>query len=401
MRTYNPIKTLILSAALVAMTTGVMACAPDGTTQINDTDEVAFATFNLELDDGGFDPTDADFGSFEDEDPSAFAEESSALEEPAIDAEIDALAADADLDPSELERYEIRLMWGQRRFEPGTPMTDWSGSVSTNAGALRVIRTIRFEENDGLEPRDNPRVVDVSSRTTVHNDGLRLRLVVPATPLVEAAGGVAMLRIQLGSVDIAVSQDRLRHLVRAQRVDDLGNGFSIVAFRHTPCPKGGVAGHWRKMSNKGGVFGGNVLDSNGDQIGRLAGIWGTRANGDNRIFGLFVKDGAPAGLVRGTWKRLPNKDGSVFRMHWVTANGEHKGMIRGFSKHAENRPAGRFMGLWAEKGCNAENEPGPTVETPETTTAPDLCSADGICVAEPSIDCAGDDCTDMTDEPLD
>ncbi len=384
MRSFNALIVLAAAAGLVA------ACSTaDG--GLEDASDVSFASFNLEAEDGGFDPAASTIEAFEEDDPEAFEEEAPGMDEPLVDAEV------ADLgDATMLESYEIRIMWGQRHLNPGTPVTDWSGAVSTNVGALRVIRAIRFEQNDSVLPRTSPQSVEFNSHTTVHNDGLRLRLIRRTTPLTDAAPA---LNIMMGdNIDISIPHARLRHLIRAKKVDDLGNGLAIVAYKRTACPKGLLAGSWRKINKKGGVFGGKVVNSNGEKIGRLAGIWGTRANGKRRFFGLYVQDGKPAGLVRGTWKSLPNKAGGMFRGHFVSKDKEHTGVLRGFYKHADDVPGGRFVGMWAEKGCNADDEPTTATPSEIAPTDADLCSADGVCVAEPQATCTGDECDDTTDE---
>ncbi len=387
------LRNLVISILSISMCSlPLMACNQAGS-PLEEDGEVAFATFNLEAEDGGFEADEAELAAFEAEDPEAFEEDGEPVDEPEIDAEIDAMP--------EVTRYEIRLLWGQRHLNPETPWSDWSGAVSTNVGALRVLRTIRFEEHDALLPRTSPQSVEFESRTNVHNDGLRLRLVVPRGAMLESLvdGEMPALSIQLGDkVDVTIPGPRLAHLIRAQKVDDLGNGFAIVAYRRSECARGGLTGHWKRMNKRGGVFGGKVVNADGEKIGRLAGIWGTRLNGKKRFYGAFIQDGKPAGKVRGTWKSLPNKEGGIFRGHFVTRDGEHRGVIRGFYKTADDAPGGRFMGMWLEKGCADADETEPRTEEPTTTDEPDLCSADGVCVAEPVIDCTGDDCSCGTDD---
>lgn len=376
----------IKSILFMAIAAGLIACGGAG---LEDDSEVAFANFNLEAEDGGFTETSETI-AFEDDDPSAFQAEGPALSEPMVDTEVSAMGKEALLD-----RYEIRLIWGQPRLTPETPVSDWTGAVSTTLGAIRVIRTIRFEQNDGLLERTSPQSVEFESHTTVHNDGLRLRLLVPKNPAIDVAG---QLTIQLGdTVDVTIDHVQLRHLVRAKKVDDLGNGVAIMAFKHTPCPKGMLRGHWKRLNDRGGVFGGAVANADGNKIGRLAGIWGVRNNGKRRFYGLFIQDGKPAGVVRGTWKSLPNKAGGVFRGQFVSQGKEHKGSLRGLYKTSEAGGFGRFMGVWNEKGCDAAD--GPITTTPEVAAGDaDLCSADGVCVAEPTLSCSGEDCSDSTDE---
>lgn len=356
---------------------------------LSDDSELSFATFNLEAEDGGFEPSSETI-AFEDDDPAAFNEAAAPMDEPEVDAEV------AKMSPA-LERYEIRLMWGQRKLNPEGEPRAWDGAVSTTVGALRVIRTIRFEQNDKVLPRTSPQSVEFDSTTSIHNDGLRLRLIRPANPTVAV---VPELVLTLGNATITIPHAKLNHLVRAKKIDDLGNGVAIMAFRHTGCAKGMVGGHWKRLNKRGGIFGGVVKGADGEKAGKLVGIWGKRQDGKRRFFGLFKQEGEPAGLVRGTYRSLPEGmgNGGMFRGHWVNKDRTHKGILVGHYKNPEGTNGGTFSGIWVRR-CTAEDAPGLVTSTPtEAADSPDLCSSDGVCVAEPELECAGGECSDTTDE---
>ncbi|MFT5434905.1 MAG: hypothetical protein ACI9OJ_005621 [Myxococcota bacterium] len=366
---------------ILAATVALSGCAADGDTSTSGSDEVAVANFNLEMEDGGFEET-SELAAFDDYADDAFEVEGPAVDEPEVDAAIAGYGDDA-------ARYEIRVLWGQRSLTADTPPTNWDGAVSTSRGALRVVRTIRFETNDNLLPRTSPQSVEFVSTTGPHHDGLRLRLMVPRSPAVDAAGSIS---IALGSLPvITIPHERLTHLVNARKVDDLGNGVSIVAFRHRDCARGMVAGHWRRLNARGGVMAGKVVSKSGETEGRLRGIWGTRKDGSRRFFGVMTRDGKPAGVVRGTWRAFPNRDGGLFRGHWVNA-GKHQGVLTGAYGVGPIAGRGHFHGVYVER-CSPGND------APEMTTdvGTELCSEDGVCVAEPVMECIEDECIDITD----
>ncbi|MBT9560099.1 MAG: hypothetical protein IV100_28990 [Myxococcales bacterium] len=377
----------------------VSSCAELGGTASQSTDEpVAVATFNLELENGGLDttPESPEFEELE----NAVGLDALALEEDVAEPEID--AALADLGP--VRRFELRLLWGHR--PEGKPDTSrvWDGSVSTTVGGLRVIRAIRFEaDTDSLEARVDASAVAFTSTTYGHVDGLRLRLVIP-----EAEADGELVIALAGLPELRIPHARLAHLVRARKVDELGNGLSIIAFEDTGCVRGAVAGRWEKTQARGGVFGGAVEGREGHKVGKLVGIWGVRKGGERRFFGRFVRDGEPVGIARGTWTKLPHGDGGLFRGQVIGGGGAVLGHLVGhFRTATEPGPVameddaaeatpedaqGSFQAIFFgsdDSGlCAPPGAPSPSGEPP----SPDLCTADASCVVPPVADCNGLDC---------
>ncbi|MCA9619530.1 MAG: hypothetical protein KC731_10910, partial [Myxococcales bacterium] len=151
-----------LSAALLLL---AAACSVETTPEDDDVTAIQDA---LELDDGGM-TMDAEAPAFGDE------EQFTA---------IDDFAEVADATPVEvaagLDRYRVVLIWGSlaRGETPASP-TDWSGDLSLDQGAMRVTRTLVFDSQDGLLPREDAQTVSFVSHTLPHVDGLALDLVAP------------------------------------------------------------------------------------------------------------------------------------------------------------------------------------------------------------------------------
>jgi hypothetical protein len=377
----------------------VSSCAELGGSTSQSLDEpVAVATFNLEMENGGLDtaPESPEFEELE----NAVGLDALVLEEDVAEPEID--AAIADLGPA--RRFELRLLWGHRPEGKPDASRVWDGSVSTTAGGLRVIRAIRFEaKTDSVEPRVDASTVAFTSTTYGHVDGLRLRLVVPE----DAADGELVISLA-GLPELRIPHARLEHLVRARKVDELGNGVSLIAFEDKGCVRGAVAGRWEKTQPRGGVFGGAVEGRDGDKVGKLVGIWGVRKGGERRFFGRFVRDGEPVGIARGTWTKLPHGDGGLFRGQVVGDGGAVLGHLVGhFRTATEPGPVvmedemveetseeaqGSFQAIFFasdESGlCAPPEAPSPKGAPP----SPDLCTADATCVVPPVAACDGLDC---------
>ncbi len=388
-----------LPLSLAAATT--LACEGAGTEVTTDNDSaLGLSTFNLEMENGGFDEESPETAAALDD-----LVDLSVGSEP----EEEAPALDETPEPAgDLDRYVIRLVWGhpgRPDLELGKPPAgaydrDWDGSVTTTEGMLRAGRPIRFEPaEDKLLPRSAPETVAFESTTHGHVDGLRLRLAVPA-------GSEGELVVQLaGLPEMRIPHAKLRHHVSGRRVDELGNGVSIVAFADGACRKATADGHWMRTGKRGGVFRGAVEDAAGAKIGVLKGIWGVRKDGERRFYGLYLADGEPAARVRGTWTGLDNADGGFFRGHTVTKVG-HRGVLMGHFRtevlvpqevEGAAPPAGKRGGVFHAVYISKCSDEAPTTDVPADTAAPELC-ADELCVAEPQFACDADAmCEDVTD----
>ena len=157
-------------AALTVLSTSIVACVA------SPEDEVAEVQAALELDDGGLD----------------MSTELRAFGDLAVDETPELSGADVndttaiEAQAEGMDRYRVLLLWGalprgndDDAAAVPTEVLDWSGSVSVSAGAVRVSRTLKFDGHDGLEPREDPRVVSFRSHTLPHVDGLALEIMAP------------------------------------------------------------------------------------------------------------------------------------------------------------------------------------------------------------------------------
>lgn len=347
----------IVAMALVGCEGG----APETTTaeaptlaQDDGAGELAFAGLALEQDNGGIDldaPPSAE--DWEAMDPASFGEDEL--------AELDGIdlpdpADEPGVKEGNAAAFSLFAVWGHKHLTKdfGEP-TDWSGSFSVSAGAIKVARVIRFDKGDALVPDGDPRAVTFQSVTGPHHDGLLLRIVVPKAALADKA----MLTIDAGPVQMALSLESLDGLQEVITVDELGNRMVLVGERHEldgACPKGLVGGYWKRLSPKGGVFGGKWMAVNGDADGKVYGIWGTRKNGKRVFFGVYASNGAPKGMIAGRWQAFPEAGaGGTMQGHWIGTDGAVHGMLKGVygGGEAEGDGKGTFQAVWKE-ACGAK-----------------------------------------------
>jgi hypothetical protein len=327
-------------AATLTLALGGAGCNP----VLGEADQAAE---DLELEDGGFDT--------EDEQP-LFGE--AAVFEESLDVETDytdPLETDDEVDTMmnapDAAIYATAIQWGQMPGDPTNAVArDWTGTIRVNRGAILVRRVIRFEDaTDAVEQRTNPLEVSFSSVTRPQNDGLRL-LVVDPTPESEEA---LTLEYELadGTVYSIAMDDMLIEPV-VLSVDSDDNRMVAVALRRPldACEHGFLAGRWHALRAGLGRFIGRVADEDGEVIGHVRGVYGTRKNGEHVFFGKYIAlDGGFRGILRG------RADDGHFGGIWADRDGE-VGSLGGV--YRESIPGqeigGQFLGRWAERRCNLD-----------------------------------------------
>ena len=252
-----------------------------------------------------------------------------------------------------LQVYYLFLAWGDLRGEmpaserQGLRPQDFSGSLALSDGAIVVVRTARMERfaGDGILPREAPQLVEWKSTILAGIDGMLVKLIAPAEAAVtvSVAGqtvvkNVADLHLAHGFVDVPGTSGALAWA--AVRVEKVGG-----------CAHGYLAGRWHRLAAQGGVFRGRWLAADGGLRGHMRGIFGTRRNGDNVLFGKWIGGaGEFRGLLAGQY------EAGEFRGHWLDRNLGLHGRIRGvYFDPADNdgRSLGFSLGTWLE-ACGDE-----------------------------------------------
>lgn len=304
----------------------------------------------------------------------------------------DSGAAAMDRDPA-IGRFALRVIWGKPRLDTTvTSATDWSGSISVNRGGVVVRRKIQFEEGqDELLPRDDRKIINWVSQTTIHHDGLLVEVFNPRRPdsitidttfAPDSVGGAVVsidttlfkspleLTFDTGPLTISFSAEQLSALDTVIHVTD----SSVVIFQSTRidnglCPRGYLAGGWGVNESGQHIFRGLWMSNHGEVNGFVRGNWGVNENGRQIFVGKWISEnGRFEGFVRGSWAQFPDFSAADsafahaeggFRGGIFNANRLPIGMLRGLfwsSDRAESSGdtdglLGHFTGKWA-LACN-------------------------------------------------
>jgi hypothetical protein len=305
------------------------------------TNEEDFASLDLTSETGGY-SSGAESPYFQDESVRA-------METELVDAgerEVDLVEENVSYDG-----YWLRIVWGLAAFDSlNTTETDWSGSVTIDRGAIKVQRIIQFEEGDSIErPREARNRVDFTSKTSVHHDGLLLRIYVREND----SPGTNMVTFASGPLTKSYSVDDLVNLSEVISVGTLGNQVSFrgdARPRRSGCPSGVLNGYWRmtpSTAKERGVFGGVWVEESGAPLGSLRGHFGLRDDGERVLFAKLIgRNGEFRGLLRGTY--IPEGEGGTFEGTWFGGPDQRLGRFQGTYRIGltSSVQVGSFDGTW-------------------------------------------------------
>lgn len=245
-------------------------------------------------------------------------------------------------------RYHIALIWGH--LPPAQDATDqdsdptamdWDGTISVDAGAIGVKRTLQFDIGDKVDARTDPKVVSFRSHTLPFVDGLYLSVVIPSgsSPKLHFATSSLTTDIDLS----ALATDGFG----VDRLSDNLNGLFYAGYTDVPnCARGLVFGRWVKDRAALGRFRGVVIDGEGQALGHVRGIWGHAPKHDeNLFFGKYIDlSGTHRGLLGGQYG-----DGK-FAGAWGTTDPNDVGHLEGVYSDGYDRDDGRgvYIGRWTE-----------------------------------------------------
>jgi hypothetical protein len=340
----------ILSLGLLALIAG---CSQKTSDSQNDQSEIADEF-------GGYTPTD--------EQP-AFGDQVLAAEmegdEEYNDQVLSSPTVDSIINDSEEEgAYALRIVWGSLEFDSTvTEVTDWSGSLTISRGAEIVRRLIRFERGqDYILPREDRKVIEWVSVTTVHYDGIFVNLYVPPVDPNDTnvtADEPVTVTFATGPFTVSFNIEELMTLDTVFVLEDGVNAVAFRGFKVFPgiCPKGFLGGRWGKDSTGQGIFFGRWISRNGALIGHLRGHWGTDRDGnpDNVFYGKWIDiNGKFEGFLKGHYYARPcpnvvrDRFGQ-FKGFFYDANRNVKGALNGHymrSRTDEENSLGFFLGRW-------------------------------------------------------
>ncbi|MFH2057235.1 MAG: hypothetical protein ABIJ61_14855 [bacterium] len=268
----------------------VQGCSND-VTEAETTDDV----LNLTDTYGGYQPTSESPGFG---DPELLSLEES---EPADDPMANSPLVDSLYRMFQRDVYSVELLWGNLQYDStATMLTDWSGSLSVERGAVVAARLIQFEADDHLiRPRPNGQTLEWASQTSVHYDGI---LVFVYDPQPDSFPTENTLTLTTAPCSRTFTLSELASLSEIVEVGD--DEVSINAFQTTPldCGEGFMAGRWIRLPNERGTFQGHWISRDGYALGHVRGHFGIDASGENVLFGKWIGIGGGfRGLLRGTW----------------------------------------------------------------------------------------------------
>ncbi|MCX6833352.1 MAG: hypothetical protein NT028_14715 [candidate division Zixibacteria bacterium] len=254
---------------------------------------------------------------------------------------VDSLAS-----PNRANIYSVELAWGHLQYDSTeNVITNWSGSLSLERGAIVAVRLLRFEAGDHIvRPRTSPTLLEWVSHTREYFDGMLVYIYDPQ-PL--SFGTPNTLTFATGPYTLTFAMADLDSL---NEVVDVGaNQFSINAFKveRLACGEGYIDGKWirNNIENERGVFMGRWISKDGLLRGHVKGHFGARDDGSRVLFGKWISAGLPGdsaaagafrGLLRGTWGYAPDVDPDLM----------DRGGFRGEIYDRTLTTVGHFAGRW-------------------------------------------------------
>ncbi len=305
------------------------------------------ATAALDSSNGGLNPQTAESPQFADPEVEAL---------PAMDSTIAATVDPTDPTTSTAAlpgatAYRIALVWGHLPPPHDADSTDvaaqpenWTGSISVTAGAIGLKRTIAFDPNDSIDPRQNPQTLSFTSHTLPYVDGVLLRVVIPS-------GDSSLLHFATTALTTDIDLSKLATGVGGvQRLSDDVEGLGWIGFPEDGCARGFVHGRWIKSSPAIGKLVGVVSDGDGSRIGDVRGLWGHAPKRDENIW--FAKYIGVAGDAHGL--AFGNYGDGTFDGLWGVESETDTvgaGTTEGFYSDAEETGDGRgvWLGRWSAK----------------------------------------------------
>jgi hypothetical protein len=268
------------------------------------------------------------------------------------------------------ERYRKRpviylmITWGNLEADSTIDfVTEWSGSLSVENGAVCLKRTIRFDREDEILPRTSRDLLEWRSWTKPHFDGILValhKIVKRDTTSLSANTAPMTITFDTPPLSVTISEEDLADLHRVVKVDEAGNAVAFNTVRVLPdgCPAGFLEGQWQNVPERtGGRFRGKWVSYNGAHMGYLRGVYGVTSSGDRMFFGKWVNHkGEFRGLIIGRYGSLDAEPGGWFDGIWIDRSLRVQGRLHGVwntdTSDAADTVAGGgfFKGRW-KKNC--------------------------------------------------
>jgi hypothetical protein len=340
---------------------GIAGCSSTEEASVND--DLMTRDQVVDLDDpyGGF--------NFADEQPAFGDATMTEMFGPELNAEYnDPIEDDPEVVRNRERRLPVRYLmitWGNLEADSTIDfVTDWSGSLRAENGAICLKRTIAWDARDEILPRTSRDLIEWRSHTQPHFDGILValhKIAKPDTTIEPTVADVAITQpmsvtFDTGPLTVTLSDEDLVDLHRVVQVDDAGNAVAFNSLTVEPgaCPSGFLAGQWKPVTHRpGGIFRGKWISRNGIHEGYVRGIYGPTSGGDKMFFGKWINHGGQfQGLLLGYYGAFDQEPGGWFKGVWLTRGLRPGGHLNGVwgTRDDSDRPGGFFKGRWA-KDC--------------------------------------------------
>jgi hypothetical protein len=296
-----------------------------------------------------------------------------------VDADLASDPTITSLAPDAVSLYHVMAIWGRIRPNRNTRWSglQWNPALQVRErDAVRVRREILFEPGDEVHPQEVRHLVEMTSWTGPHVDGVVAQVAVRHDPILlsDATAPIEEPYFAFRSLPFStkIPASELPGLDFVEIIDDTGNGVMLTAVRRppTPCAFGFMGGRWARTSERGGVFGGVWQQANGRREGYLAGRWGVTAAGEKVFRGKIVNlQGEFLAFMAG------NYDGGHYKGEIYGRNGAFLGYVRG--RYTGEDGQGLFHGAWRQ-ACDTETPP------PCSLTADGVRECDATAWPEPT-----------------
>lgn len=271
------------------------------------------------------------------------------------------------LEEDQPDHYALIAVWGDLRNAnigadvtelDGTPV-EWDGSMSLDAGAIRLLGLIDFERpEDGIQPRTLPTDIEWTSITHGDRDGLRVWLVVPQSAEPET------LHLKVGDYVRDFVTTELEDLSESHEIAD-SLQLSLRAFRADPAisASGFLRGRWGwAPADSVGRFHGNWVSADGgNPAGMMRGHYGLNAQNERVFYGKYIDSaGHFRGFLRGTWEAVSEgtagtpefRETGTFSGRWVDDQLHDLGDLQGGWQRRGSH-IGIFTGRWRAIGTGS------------------------------------------------
>ena len=157
-----------------------------------------------------------------------------------------------------------------------------------------------------------------------------------------------VVKFKTGPLSVEFTLKDTETFPRVVQLDD-GNcvAFDVVKLCRYDCANGFTRGVWRNHPERaGGEFVGKWVTANGEHRGYLKGHYGTNSNGEKRFFGKWIsRNGRFEALIVGEWGHNATH-GGWFSGRIVGRNRNVIGGLKGEWQRSDHCNGGVFRGRW-------------------------------------------------------